>query len=107
MTESWERGDPGARWRHRHGAGAGGRTPGGAGRRPAGRPLAAVPRGGTVRLLGVGAGRGLQAHLAAMGLVPGVEMTVLTNHHRGPFVVSVKGCRIMLGRGMAQRIVVE
>lgn len=42
-----------------------------------------------------------------MGLVPGVEIEVLRNSLHGPFLIAVKGSRIMLGRGMAQKIVVE
>ncbi len=42
-----------------------------------------------------------------MGLVPGAEIEVLRNSLHGPFLISVKGSRIALGRGMAQDIVVE
>ncbi len=42
-----------------------------------------------------------------MGLVPGVEIEVVSNAFHGPFVVSVKGSRMMLGRGMAWKILVE
>jgi len=41
-----------------------------------------------------------------MGIVPGTEIEVLQNAARGPFIVSVKGSRIMMGRGMACRIFV-
>jgi len=41
-----------------------------------------------------------------MGLVADVEITVVSNSHPGPFVISVKGSRMMLGRGMAQKIAV-
>jgi Fe2+ transport system protein FeoA len=36
-----------------------------------------------------------------------VEITVINNGHPGPFVVSVKGSRMMLGRGMADKIMVS
>jgi Fe2+ transport system protein FeoA len=36
-----------------------------------------------------------------------VEITVISNGHPGPFVVSVKGSRMMLGRGMADKIMVR
>ena len=70
-------------------------------------PLTIVQVGRRVRLVAVAAGRGLQSRLAAMGLVPGVEIEVLRNSLHGPFLIAVKGSRIMLGRGMAQKIVVE
>ena len=69
-------------------------------------PLAIVQVGRRVRLIAVDAGHGLQGRLAAMGLVPGVEIEVLRNSMHGPFLVEVKGSRIMLGRGMAQKIIV-
>ncbi|MBW1962297.1 MAG: ferrous iron transport protein A [Deltaproteobacteria bacterium] len=78
--------------------------------RPIGRvvpiPLAMVDRGRRVRFLSVNAGSRLQAHLASLGLVPGVEIEVLNNSLKGPFVVRINGCRIMLGRGMSQKIMV-
>lgn len=70
-------------------------------------PLTVVLPGRKVRIVAVDAGHGLQGRLGAMGLVPGVEIEVLQNSLHGPFLVAVKGCRIMLGRGMAQKIVVE
>jgi ferrous iron transport protein A len=69
-------------------------------------PLTNVQVGKRVRLVSVVAGYGLQGRLAAMGLVPGVEIEVLRNSPPGPFLIAVKGTRIMLGRGMAHKIVV-
>ena len=69
-------------------------------------PLSTVAAGRRVRLAKVDAGQNLKSRLAAMGLVPGVEMTVVRNGHPGPFVISVKGSKVMLGRGMAQKIMV-
>ena len=69
--------------------------------------LSTIKSGRTVKLAGVEAGRSLNSRLAAMGLLPNVEITVITNSHPGPFVVSVKGSRIMLGRGMADKITVS
>ena len=69
-------------------------------------PLSTVAAGRKVRLAGVDAGQNLRSRLAAMGLVGNVEMTVVRNGHPGPFVISVKGSKVMLGRGMAQKIMV-
>ncbi|MBW1731331.1 MAG: ferrous iron transport protein A [Deltaproteobacteria bacterium] len=69
-------------------------------------PLAIVEAGRRVRLVAIKAGRGLQGRLASMGLVPGVEIEVLQNSLNGPCIVSLKGSRIILGRGMAYKIVV-
>jgi ferrous iron transport protein A len=61
--------------------------------------------GSMVQLASVRAGGRLAHRLAAMGLTPGVELLVVNNN--GPFIVEVKGCRLVLGRGMAHKIVVR
>jgi len=70
-------------------------------------PLSTVEVGRKVRLRSINAGRGLQARLTAMGLTPGVELEVVRNGSGGPFVIAVKDTRLMLGRGMADKIDVE
>jgi ferrous iron transport protein A len=70
------------------------------------RPLSTVSAGETVKLASIEAGRGLNSRLASMGLVADVEITVVNNSHPGPFVISVKDSKVMLGRGMAQKIMV-
>ncbi|MFC1634334.1 ferrous iron transport protein A [Planctomycetota bacterium] len=70
------------------------------------QPLSTVRTGESVKLASIEAGRGLNSRLASMGLVSNVEITVVNNGHPGPFVISVKGTRMMLGRGMAHKIMV-
>ena len=70
------------------------------------KPLSVVQAGETVKLARIEAGRGLNSRLASMGLVPNVKITVVNNSHPGPFVISVKGSKMMLGRGMAHKIMV-
>jgi len=65
-----------------------------------------VKAGEKVRLVSINAGKGLKIRLTAMGLVPNVEITVVINNRPGPFVISVKNSRMMLGRGMAHKIMV-
>ncbi|HBG28868.1 MAG: hypothetical protein A2Y10_16825 [Planctomycetes bacterium GWF2_41_51] len=60
-----------------------------------------------VRLLKIEAGQALKARLAAMGLLPGVQFKIINNGHPGPFVIDFKGSRIVLGRGMAGKVVVK
>jgi Fe2+ transport system protein FeoA len=69
-------------------------------------PLAIVQMGRRVRIVTVDADADLGGHLAALGLVPGSEVDVLGNGGPDSFVIAVKGTRIMLGRGMAGRILV-
>lgn len=70
------------------------------------RPLSTVKAGETVKLARIEAGRGLNSRLASMGLVPNVEITVVNNDHPGPFVISVRDSKMMLGRGMAHKIMI-
>jgi len=70
------------------------------------RPLSTVTDGEKVKLVSVNAGHGLNSRLASMGLLPNVEITVINNTHPGPFIISVKDSRMMLGRGMARKIMV-
>ena len=49
----------------------------------------------------------MRSRLAALGLLPGAELEVIQNSGQGPFVIAVKGSRIVIGRGMAARIAVE
>jgi Fe2+ transport system protein FeoA len=71
------------------------------------RPLSAVKTGETVRLVRVDAGRGLNSRLASMGLVADSEIKVVSNGHPGPLVIVVKDVKVMLGRGMAHKIMVK
>lgn len=71
------------------------------------RPLSMVAAGETVKVVKIDAGRGLNSRLAAMGLVPSTQITVVSNGHPGPFVLNVKESKVMLGRGMAHKIMVS
>lgn len=71
------------------------------------KPLSNVKSGEKVRLARIEAGRGLNGRLASMGLLPNTEITIVSNGHPGPFIISVKGSKMMLGRGMAHKIMVS
>ena len=71
------------------------------------RPLSTVLAGATVVLRRIRAGRELEARLSALGFVPGETLHIHRNTRPGPLVVGVKGSRVMLGRGMAEKIAVE
>jgi len=70
------------------------------------RPLSAVQAGTTVRIQAVKAGRGLARRLAAMGLLPDVEVTVLRHQPGGPTMISARGTKVILGRGVADKVMV-
>jgi len=70
-------------------------------------PLTMVDEGACAVLRSVDGGRELRGRLAALGLSPGTELEIIQNSGSGPFVVGVRGSRIVIGRDMAARIVVE
>ncbi len=71
------------------------------------RPLSAAKAGESVRLVRIDAGRGLNSRLASLGLVANAELKVVSNGHPGPFVLIVKEAKVVLGRGVAQKILVR
>jgi ferrous iron transport protein A len=70
-------------------------------------PLAMARAGELVTVTGVRAGWGLQRRLADMGLTPGVQIRVINSQTPGPVLIDLRGSRVALGRGIAQKIVVE
>jgi len=69
-------------------------------------PLAMVGAGEVVTVVGVNAGRGLTKRLADMGLVPGTKLRIVNSQMSGPIMVEVRGSRLVLGRGVAQKVMV-
>lgn len=70
-------------------------------------PLNMLAMGEEAELVDVRGGYGIKRRLAALGLNPGMRVTVIQNAMRGPIVLSVMDSRIALGRGMAQKILVS
>jgi DtxR family Mn-dependent transcriptional regulator len=55
-----------------------------------------------------GRGWGFEKRLMDMGLTPGTKVTVVKSApFHGPLEILVRGSRLALGRGMAERIFVE
>jgi Fe2+ transport system protein FeoA len=71
------------------------------------RLLSTVGAGENVRVVRIEAGRGLNNRLASMGLVASAQLRVVSNGHPGPFVLIVKEAKVVLGRGVAQKILVQ
>ena len=70
-------------------------------------PLAMVVPGKLVTVTEVRDGRGLQRRLADMGLTLGVQIRVINGQMSGPVLIDLRGSRLALGRGIAQKIVVK
>ncbi len=70
-------------------------------------PLTGIREGVVTTLKAINGGRQLRTRLAALGLLPGTQIEVIQNSGKGPFVVSVRGSRIVIGRGMAEQVEVD
>ena len=70
-------------------------------------PLTKVPRDREVELVAITSGRGLRMRLTEMGLNEGVKLRVIHSHLPGPCLIAVDNERLVLGYGMAQKILVK
>ena len=71
------------------------------------KPLSTIAAGKQVKVVSIDAGWGLQRRLADMGLTPGLEVRVVGSQRPGSVVLDVRGSRLALGRGVANKILVE
>ena len=69
--------------------------------------LSRIDPGAEVILIDIEGGRGLRSKLYSMGLVPGVNLKILNGNGSGPVMIAVKDSRLAIGRGMAEKIIVE
>ncbi|MCP4717697.1 MAG: ferrous iron transport protein A [Deltaproteobacteria bacterium] len=69
--------------------------------------LAGIRPGRRVRLIDVDAGRNLQGRLLALGLIKGTEISIITNDGSGPLLIGLGESRMTIGRGMAEKILVQ
>ncbi len=70
--------------------------------------LTECDKGEEVRVLNVNAGYGAKRRLAHLGIVPGVKILKKKSApFRGPIEIFVKGTKLVLGRGIASKILVE
>ena len=69
--------------------------------------LSTIDQGKEVTLIDIRGGRGVRSKLYSMGLVPGVNLKILNRSGSGPVMIAVKDSRLAIGRGMADKIIVE
>lgn len=70
-------------------------------------PLAMASPGRRVKVADIKAGRGLTRRLADMGLTPGVSLRIINSQMSGPVLIDLRGSRLVLGHGVAQKILVS
>ena len=69
--------------------------------------LSDVSQGEKVILATIRVGLELTSRLTSLGLTPGVTLQMLQNHGHGPIIIKVRGTHVALGRGEAEKILVE
>jgi ferrous iron transport protein A len=69
--------------------------------------LGDVRSGRSVRISRMTGGHHFLSRLASLGFTPGADLQVVQNYGRGPIIVTLRDTRVALGRGEAQKILVE
>lgn len=70
-------------------------------------PLALIAEGEEVRLIAIHGGHHMRRRLADLGLNTGMTLRVIRRNPSGPMILDVKDSRLAVGRGMANRVIVE
>lgn len=71
-------------------------------------PLTQLHYNRKARIVNLEGGYGFQRKLRVMGIREEQTITIVSRQpFRGPLTVTVGGCHLTLGRGMAQKIIVE
>lgn len=68
--------------------------------------LSTVRPGESVRIRKLSGGHSFLSRLASLGFTPGARLDVVQNYGHGPLLVSLRGTRVALGRGEAEKILV-
>lgn len=69
-------------------------------------PLSFVKSGDIVKLKAINCGFKLKKRLQDMGITQDLEFKVVNNTN-GPLIIEIRGSKIALGRGEAQKIIVD
>lgn len=69
--------------------------------------LTSIKNNTSCRVSEINGGREVMTRLSSMGIFPGVQIIVSNNSSHGPLVVHVFESRVMLSRGLAEKILVE
>jgi len=68
------------------------------------KKLSDAETGHTFTMIGLAGGRCMRERISAIGLNSGVIFKVISNSGHGPVGVEVRGARVGIGRGMADKI---
>ncbi len=70
-------------------------------------PLSMANKDKFLKITNIVGGRNVKQRLSALGLYPGSVIKMVTNDFGGPLIVEVNNSKIAIGRGMAQKILVN
>lgn len=70
-------------------------------------PLTLASVGEEVCLVDIRGGQELRKRLADLGFNIGMTLRIVQKDVNGPMILAVKDSRMVLGRGMAQKVIVE
>lgn len=70
-------------------------------------PLTMINQGKKVFIVDIQIDTEFRKRLADMGLIHGAGVDVIQNSSTGPFIIGIKGSRIMLDYKTAEKIIVE
>jgi ferrous iron transport protein A len=70
-------------------------------------PLGALSMGEHAIVYALCGGRTVSNRLVSLGFTPGVELDMVQNFRHGPLIVELRGTRVALGRGEAEKILVR
>jgi ferrous iron transport protein A len=71
------------------------------------KPLSFLPIGQNGVVRDIIGGKGVWQRLTGMGLVRGITVRMVKNDGCGPLIVALGEGRLVLGRGIAQKVMVE
>lgn len=71
------------------------------------RQLTSMQQGDKIKVVSFNSGRLMKERLISMGLHIGAEIEIVQKDLSGPYIIAVKECRLAIGQGMAQKIMVE
>lgn len=63
-----------------------------------------IKAGCYAEILGLSGGEGLRDKVLSLGLLPGKTVQVISNRKNGPVIIKVDTTRLILGRGMCEKI---
>ncbi len=71
------------------------------------KTLCEIKNGGKAAVLLVYGGRMAQQRLLDLGILPGEKLEMFHNSGAGPVTIRIKGSKLSIGHGLAQKIIVR